>query len=229
MKVYDAEQNSGLLDMDLNLQHTSNISYSMRVLPRNMIVLNTTSRDNDLFYGKVYASGAANISGNKKGTTLDIVASTAGNSQFFMPLSSKTDVATADFVVFEKPGMQLDTTMNYLERKKMMFERRNRSRASGGSTMNINIELTANPNAEVQLVIDPTVGDIIKVRGDGTLNMRIVPSANIFDMYGDYDHRGQLPVHAAEHHKQALHHRGGLDDTVGGRPDGCAPRYRRRV
>ncbi len=57
-----------------------------------------------------------------------------------------------------------------------MFERRNRSRASGGSTMNINIELTANPNAEVQLVIDPTVGDIIKVRGDGTLNMRIVPA-----------------------------------------------------
>lgn len=185
VRVFDMEQNSGLMDLDLNLQHTSNIAYSMRVMPRNMIVLNTTSRDNDLFYGKVYATGAANISGNKKGTTLDIVASTAGNSQFYMPLSSKTDVATADFVVFEKPGVEIDTT-NYLERKKMMFERRTRNRASGGSTMNINIELTANPNAEVQLVIDPTVGDIIKVRGDGTLNMRIVPSANIFDMYGDY-------------------------------------------
>ena len=68
----------------------------------------------------------------------------------------------------------------------VLMNRRNRTRTSGGSTMNINIELTANPNAEVQLVIDPTVGDIIKVRGDGTLNMRIVPSANIFDMYGDY-------------------------------------------
>ena len=185
VRVYDSEQNEGLLTMDLNLQHTSNISYQMRVVPRNMIVLNTTSRDNDLFYGKVYASGVATISGSKKGTTLDIVASTTGNSQFFMPLSSKTDVATADFVIFEKPGIQLDT-MNYLERKKLMFERRNRTRTTEGSTMNINIELTANPNAEVQLVIDPTVGDIIKVRGDGTLNMRIVPSANIFDMYGDY-------------------------------------------
>lgn len=185
VRVYDSEQNDGLLTMDLNLQHTSNISYMLRVLPRNMIVLNTTSRDNDLFYGKVYASGAATISGSKKGATLDIVASTAGNSQFFMPLSSKTDVSKADFVIFEKPGMQLDT-MNYLERKKLMFERRNRGRSSEGSTMQINMELTANPNAEVQLVIDPTVGDIIKVRGDGTLNMRIVPSANIFDMYGDY-------------------------------------------
>ena len=52
--------------------------------------------------------------------------------------------------------------------------------------MSINIELTATPSTEVQLVIDPTVGDIIKGRGNGTLNMRIVPSANIFDMYGDY-------------------------------------------
>jgi hypothetical protein len=30
------------------------------------------------------------------------------------------------------------------------------------------------------------VGDIIKARGNGSLSMRIVPSANIFDMYGDY-------------------------------------------
>jgi len=30
------------------------------------------------------------------------------------------------------------------------------------------------------------VGDIIKARGEGTLNMRIVPRNNIFDMYGDY-------------------------------------------
>jgi hypothetical protein len=52
--------------------------------------------------------------------------------------------------------------------------------------MSINIELTATPTTEVQLVIDPTVGDIIRGRGNGTLNMRIVPSANVFDMYGDY-------------------------------------------
>ncbi len=150
-----------------------------------MIVLNTTERDNDLFYGKVYASGVATVRGSKKGTTLDIVASTEGDSRFFMPLSGKSDASNADFVIFEKPGIQVDST-NYLLRKKMMFERRNRGVSESASTMNINIELTANPNAEVQLVIDPTVGDIIKVRGDGILNLNIVPRANVFDMYGDY-------------------------------------------
>ena len=65
----------------------------------------------------------------------------------------------------------------------MAFERRSRSSTtSSGSNMSINIELTATPTTEVQLVIDPTVGDIIRGRGNGTLNMRIVPSANVFDM-----------------------------------------------
>jgi hypothetical protein len=52
--------------------------------------------------------------------------------------------------------------------------------------MSVNIDLTATPTAEVQLVIDPTVGDVIRARGDGRLNIRVVPTTNIFDMYGDY-------------------------------------------
>ncbi|MBQ5720361.1 MAG: translocation/assembly module TamB domain-containing protein, partial [Alistipes sp.] len=186
VRVSDTEQNSGTFTMDLSLDHLSNIAYNMRVVPRNMIVLNTTAQDNDLFYGKVYGSGTATIQGDKSGTTLDITGTTQGNSQFFMPLSSKSDISSADFVVFEQPGVELDTT-NYLQRKKMAFERRSRSSTtSSGSNMSINIELTATPTTEVQLVIDPTVGDIIRGRGNGTLNMRIVPSANVFDMYGDY-------------------------------------------
>ena len=186
VRVYDAEQNSGVLSMDLSLEHLSNISYDMRVTPRSMIVLNTTQNDNDLFYGKVYASGVATIKGSKKGANLDITATTERNSQFFMPLSGKSDVTNADFVVFEQPGREIDST-DYLLRKKMAFERRNRIvPASTAGNMTINIALTAQPNAEVQLVIDPTVGDIIKARGDGTLNIHVVPSANVFDMYGDY-------------------------------------------
>ncbi len=188
VRVYDKERNSGMFNMDLSLEHLSNIAYSMRVVPRNMIVLDTDISDNDLFYGKVYGSGVATIQGDKRGTTLDIVGSTEGDSQFFMPLSSKSDAANADFVVFGQEGeREVSDTTNYLSRRKMAFERRNRQRASASAgSLNINVELTAKPNTEVQLVIDPTVGDIIKARGNGELNMRIVPNANIFEMYGDY-------------------------------------------
>ena len=185
VRAYDAENNSGLMSMDINLEHLSNIAYDIRIVPRNMLAMNTTAQQNDLFYGKVYASGSVTVTGDKKGTHLDIVGSTEDDSHFYMPLSGKSDAASADFVVFERPGVKIDST-NYLVRKKMAFERRTRRAEASESSMSVNVEVTATPSTEVQLVIDPTVGDIIKGRGNGTLNMRIVPSANIFDMYGDY-------------------------------------------
>ena len=185
VKVYDEEHNVGEYEMDVSLQHLSNVSFNVSVRPHKMIVLNTTQHDNDLFYGKIYASGVASITGSKSGTRLDISGSTEGDSHFYMPLSGKSDVSTADFVIFQREGVRSDT-MNYLVRKRMMFERRNRPASSAASNMEINIELEANTNTEAQLVIDPTVGDIIKARGSGTLNLRIVPRDNIFTMYGDY-------------------------------------------
>ena len=184
VKVYDSERNEGTLSFDLSLNHLSNIAFKVNVQPRKMMVLNTTAQDNDYFYGKVYASGAATIAGDKSGVSMDIVAATDDNSEFYLPLSGKSDVANADFVIFEKADKP-DTT-NYLVRKKLMFERRQRNLASASAAMDINMALDVHPNAICQLVIDPTVGDIIKGRGEGALNMHINPTQNIFEMYGDY-------------------------------------------
>ena len=182
--VYDNEGHSGRMWFDLSLNHLSNISYKLNVVPEDMLVLNTTSRDNDYFYGKVYASGVATIEGDKSGVSMDIVASTEDNSEFYMPLSGKSNVSNADFVIFESADKP-DTT-DFLVRKKLMFERKQKQRSSSAGRMDINLALDVRPNAQFQLVIDPTVGDIIKGRGEGALNIHINPKANVFEMYGDY-------------------------------------------
>ena len=184
VSVYDPERHSGKLSFDLNLNHLSNISYRLGVQPRRMLVLNTTAQDNDYFYGNVYASGAPTITGDKSGVNMDIVAATNDNTEFFLPLSSKSNVTNADFVIFEQADKP-DTT-NFLVRKKMMFERKQRQRTSSAGRLDINMSLDVRPNAMFQLVIDPTVGDIIKGRGEGALNLHINPKANVFEMYGDY-------------------------------------------
>lgn len=76
--LYDPEKNEGLFSIDLNLEHLSNIFYSVKVLPKELMVLNTTSKDNDLFYGRIFASGSATIAGSKGGVKMDIVATTEG-------------------------------------------------------------------------------------------------------------------------------------------------------
>ena len=182
--IYDKHNQSGTLSMDLSLDHLSNIVYSVRAQFENMQVMDITKRDNDMFYGTIFASGDVLVEGDKAGVKMDITATSADNSKFFMPLTDKSNISYADFVTFAKPSA-VDTT-NYLVRKKMMFERRQKQRTSSGGGMDINMSLDVRENAEVQLVIDPTVGDIIKGKGNGLLNLRINPGADIFEMYGLY-------------------------------------------
>ncbi len=182
--LYDQEGNRGSFDLDLSLQHLSNISYDIWIAPQRMLVLNTTQQDNDLFYGKVYASGIANIRGDKRGVKMDITAQTDDNTDFFMPLSSKSNISYADFVVFEKADRPDTTT--HLMRKKLLFARRQKGKNTERASMEISMALNVRPNADFQLVIDPTVGDIIKGRGEGSFNLRIRPQDNLFEMYGDY-------------------------------------------
>ena len=185
VQVADQLGNRGIMDFDLNLQHLSNISYSLTMQPRRMLVLNTTENDNDLFYGRVFATGRATVAGDKGSVRMDIVATTDDDSAFFLPLSSKSNVARADFITFETPQQKADT-LNILERKTLMFERKHKPKAIEGNSMDIDMTLNVRPNADFQLVIDPTVGDIIKGRGEGTLNLHINPRSNVFEMYGDY-------------------------------------------
>ena len=157
VQVADQLGNRGIMDFDLNLQHLSNISYSLTMQPRRMLVLNTTENDNDLFYGRVFATGRATVAGDKGSVRMDIVATTDDDSAFFLPLSSKSNVARADFITFETPQQKADT-LNILERKKLMFERKHKPQAIEGNSMDIDMTLNVRPNADFQLVIDPTVG-----------------------------------------------------------------------
>lgn len=182
--VYDPLGNRAGLNFSLNLEHLSNIAYSLRVTPRQLMVLNTTQQDNDVFYGKVFATGVATIAGDKAGVKMDITATTDDNSSFIMPLSNKSNISSADFVTFVQPSMT-DTT-SYLARKKLMFERKRRSKSASGGGMDITMALDIRPNLDFQLVIDPSTGSAIKGRGEGTLNLHINPRASVFEMYGDY-------------------------------------------
>ncbi len=179
--VFDPQGNRGRFDFDLNLQHLSNISYDVRVSPQRMLVLNTTSEDNDLFHGRVYATGLARITGDKGSVEMEIAASTDENSTFVMPLSSRSNISSADFVVFVQPR-KIDS-LDDVARRKLSFERRRRQEFNAGSRMNIDMSLDVRPNVEVELDV---AGNTVRGRGAGALNLQINPRDNVFMINGDY-------------------------------------------
>lgn len=181
----DVDGNSAFFDMSLNLNHLSNVSYNITVAPDNMLVMNTTDRENSLFYGKVYASGIANISGDKRGVNMDITAASEDNSHFYMPLLGKSNISTADFITFKQPEVESGSD-DYLEQKKSLFVRRRRNRTESGGGVNVTLNLEVRPNLDFQLMIDPSTGNVIRGRGTGDLTLNINPKTNTFEMFGDY-------------------------------------------
>ena len=183
--LYDSDGNVGYLTMDINLEHLSNVSYDITTEVNKTLVLNTTASDNDTFYGSLFATGDATIRGDKRGTKMNIDVTTADNSKFYLPLQRKENVSYANFVKFVEPDVEKIDSIDFLTRLLMTHERRSRAENTPARLMDIDMNINVLPNIEMQLVIDPTMGDIIKAKGTGELSMHIVPEADIFEMNGD--------------------------------------------
>lgn len=179
--VFDRDGNSGRMNFDLNLQHLSNIVYDVQLTPEQMLVLDTSAEDNDLFYGRIFASGRARIRGDKGQVSMNITAATDDNSSFSMPLSSKTNISNADFVVFEKP--RAADSLDDVARRKLLFERKRRQQFNAENRLEISLALDVRPNVDVDISV---AGNSISARGAGMFNLRIVPQQSLFEMYGDY-------------------------------------------
>ena len=102
-ELTDPRGNRAGFDMKFDFRNLRNLAYDIHVRPQNTLVLQTTEQQNDLFYGTIFASGNATIQGNKNGVNMNIVATTADNSHFYMPLGNSADISAADFIVFEDP------------------------------------------------------------------------------------------------------------------------------
>ncbi|MFI3315154.1 MAG: hypothetical protein R3Y04_05770 [Rikenellaceae bacterium] len=159
----------------------SKVRYNINVEPRGLLCLNTTLDDNPLFYGSVSGSGKLEVNGHGNNVTMSIVASVVNNSKFFMPLTDKASIVEADFISFVKPPVE---ERDESERDFFNFKLKDMGVVSSQFEMDINI--TVSNDTEVQLVIDPTLGDIIKARGLGELSMSINPQKEIFTMTGGY-------------------------------------------
>lgn len=184
--VYDTMGGEALMTLAFDISQLGNVNYNVRIVPENLMVLDLSEEQSELFYGRVFASGSAQISGDKAGVNMTIAAKTEDNSEFYMPLSSKSNASSAEFIKFVEPPKQVDS-LSYILSRRAAFESKLRDGSSGGAGISISMALEVTPGAEVQLVIDPTVGDIIKARGEGRLNLEINPKTNLFEMYGDYN------------------------------------------
>ena len=152
-----------------NIFHTnfSKLKIDYDINYSNMLLLNTTEKENKTFYGRVFGTGKIEVYGFLNNITMKIANTTNRGSKFYLPLDGPAEIDESDFIQFVKR----DT--NTVRRE------------TGLSGFNLEILLHATPDAMVQIIIDKAAGDVLNVQGQGDLNMS-VNTLGKFEMTGDY-------------------------------------------
>ncbi len=172
IEIFDTEGNKAILSGNITHNNYSNLKLNIDINAKNLLVLNTSAKNNDLFYGKAFATGLFKISGTPKNIVFDIEAKTNNNTRFFIPLSSEETAENSKFIRFINKSP--DTLLILEESYEVDL-----------SGMQLNFDMEVTPDAEVQIIFDSKVGDIIKSKGHGNINMQINTIGN-FNMSGDY-------------------------------------------
>lgn len=170
IKIFDEKGNSAIATGTAFHEAYENFSLDIGLELDNFLVLNTQLTDNDLYYGKANVSGLANISGYADNLIFEMNIKTEKNTRLNIPLSEGTEVYSSDFLTFVKKDQIYQSQQEYQVNL-------------NGIVMNF--DLTVTPEAEVRLIFDEQIGDVIKGRGNGNIKMQITTLGD-FEMYGQY-------------------------------------------
>lgn len=175
VKLTDERGNPATLNGSVKHNYFRDYSADLTINTSQTMVLNTRPKDNELFYGTAFATGVTTIRSEPGLLSFDVSASTGNNTRFSIPLNTSETISDYSFVNFINP----DTTLTSGKTEK------NQPEVDATTGIDLNFDLDVTPDAEVQLIFDPKVGDIMKGRGSGNLNISLNPQG-LFRISGDY-------------------------------------------
>jgi hypothetical protein len=173
-EIFDNEGNLANVNGMVHTEYLKDISLNINILANDLLCLNTLETDNNLFYGTAYASGSVRIKGHPANLNFIIDAETGNKTRFFIPLSEETEVSEYNYITIIKA----DTSDTRESEEEMVYKVN-----LEGIQMDFKLDVT--PEAEVQIIFDSKMGDIIKARGTGEMQMAI-NTLGTFNLVGDY-------------------------------------------
>lgn len=158
-----------------SIYHTgfSDMVYNLRIDATNMLMLNTKLKDNPYYYGTVYGTGYMQLSGSSNNVDISVNARTRPNTQFFIPIQTNEVAAESNFIRFTSLNQNLQRGVAKQEYTVDL----------SGVKMDMDIEVT--PDAQVQIIFDARLGDILRSAGGGNIQIRMDRQGNV-RFYGDY-------------------------------------------
>lgn len=168
--LYDDEGHSAIANGTIIHHGLKDWNFDVSMDMTELKVLDTDARNNELYYGKAYATGALGISGFADNLDINVDAATAAGTDIHFPLGASQEIGGISFVRFTgSEGSEVEA-----------------SAPVDLSGIRLDMKVAVTPEARFELIFDPTVGDIMRGRGNGNISMAVTPSGD-FSMKGDVE------------------------------------------
>jgi len=167
--IYDSLGNTGLMNFKLRHNYFRDMFLDIDIQANNLAGLNTTFRDNELFYGSVFATGNIAVSGPFDDLRLSIRARPNEETNIYIPINLNVDASENEYIRFVNSSDSAATPQQFVP---------------STSGLNLDIMMDVNKDAGIQLFLPDNIGNI-KARGSGQLRMGIDTRGD-FTMFGEY-------------------------------------------
>lgn len=168
--IADAQGRKATLSGRVLHDFFDNIRLDLRAQTDGLQILNTTRKESELYYGKLFASADVKITGTAELPRLDVLATTLDSSLLHVePLIADLAVVQEDYVIFANPNEYEPDSLTILEKRV--------GAAQGGFDLSLVLEVT--PDAVLNVIIDPRTGDELFCSGRGNFIVKMNPAGDL--------------------------------------------------
>ena len=186
--ISDMEGHSGRMNGYLHFQHFKNLNYRFEIQANNMLVMNTKESTDMPFYGTVYGTGNALLTGNAiQGLDVNVAMTTNRNSIFTYINGSVASATSNQFIKFvdKTPRRTIQDSIQIISYYEQLQQKRQEAEEEQKPDIRLNILVDATPDATMKIIMDPVAGDYISGKGTGNIRTEFYNKGDV-KMFGSY-------------------------------------------
>ena len=177
ISISDSETNS-ISELNGKINHLNYKDWNLDLIFKSdrLFIINKEFDESEKFYGKAFIGGEISILGPTNQISLNVNGETELGTYITIPQNQSFSIENFSFIEF--------SDLNNLEKKKSQPSEII-DKVSNSKSFDLEIDLTLNNDAVVDITIDQETGSYISGSGNGNLFMEI-DSEGEFNIYGDF-------------------------------------------
>jgi len=178
--VADSLNQQMKINGNVNIATIPDVGYDLTIAAKNFTVLNSTQKQNELFYGKAAIDANLTVKGQGSKSVVDgnVKIDPGSNITVVLP-NEATEAGDASKGVIEFVDMSDSTQIakvDSIDAKQIVVD----------FISQISVDLEVDDKSEFKVVIDELNGDNIKLKGNAKLNTGVAPNGQLY-LIGAYD------------------------------------------